>query len=148
MKKLNWGSFWVEVRFKSLVLMRHLSRTSKGTQRWRGRGPFQAVVPGLVEGCLSYPGLSSRVIRRGAQGHSVWGRFAGKSYHVREASWLGGFGEQGGFQHVEMEVAFWAGEKSVRKTQRSRSTEWLVVPLGWDLVIESPSLRELYWGKA
>lgn len=33
MKRLNCGSFWVEVRFKSLVFMRHLSRTSKGTQR-------------------------------------------------------------------------------------------------------------------
>lgn len=77
----------------------------------------------------------------------MWGRFEGKSDYNREASWLGGFEEQGGFQHVEMEVDFWAGEKSMKKDTEKQKYTVISGPAGMDLVTESP-LRELYWGKA
>lgn len=97
----------------------NLPGDSGGKETQSSPGSF----PGLVGGCLPYPGFSSRVTCGGSQGNSVRGRFAGKSCLIREASRPGGLEEQGGFQHLEMELVFWARGKSIRKDTEKRSTE-------------------------
>lgn len=42
---------------------------------------------------------------------------------------VGGFEEQGRFQHVEMDVAFWSGEKSGRKDTKTRQFRAVQGPL-------------------
>lgn len=36
---------------------------------------------------------------------------------------VGGFEEQGTFQHVEMEVAFWSADKSMRKDTEKKTVQ-------------------------
>lgn len=52
----------------------------QGDSGWRKHSPFRAVVPGLWEDISQTQEVSSRVARGGAQGHSVWGKLAGKKY--------------------------------------------------------------------
>lgn len=80
MERLKWSYFWVITRFKSLIFVKHLSRTRKETQ---GEGST------VLSGQLSLAcGRTSHRLRKshpgwhveGAQGHSVWGKLAGKKY--------------------------------------------------------------------
>lgn len=47
---------------------------------------------------------------------------------------------------MEMESTFWAREKGLRKDIEKR--KYGVVQLEWDLVMEPPSRRECFKGKA